>query len=68
MKEFYFNVEDRQAGSATVYKVMAADLEEAKSYFTKKFCPYVPFEFKELVSMFDYVEIYITILDRFEVL
>lgn len=68
MNTFLFIVEDRDEGTTKLLKLEALSTEAAKIAFTKKYLPYLNFDFTALCDMLERSDVYITVYNTSEII
>ena len=68
MNTFLFIVEDREECTTKLFQLEALSNEAAKIAFTKKYLPYLNFDFTVLCDMLEKSDVYITIYNTSEII
>ena len=68
MNTFLFIVEDRDECTTKLFQLEALNAEAAKTAFTKKYLPYLNFDFSSLCDMLERSDVYITVYNASEII
>lgn len=68
MNTFLFIVEDREECTTKLFQLEASSTETAKTAFTKKYLPYLNFDFTALCDMLERSDVYITVYNTSEII